>query len=90
MPIYNLLEYSKIYAKISASLWQYCGDEPDDNIADSKSFKSKSSITDNTINAGIANLKILEMPLINCEITLDLDWSENCAICEQIEQQHFQ
>ena len=22
----------------------------------------------------------LEMPLINCEITLDLNWSENCVI----------
>ena len=24
--------------------------------------------------------KTLEMPLINCEITLDLNWSENCFI----------
>ena len=24
--------------------------------------------------------KTLEMPLINCDITLDLNWSENCAI----------
>ena len=22
------------------------------------------------------------MPLINCEITLNLKWSENCVICE--------
>ena len=22
------------------------------------------------------------MPLINCEVTLDLNWSENCVICE--------
>ena len=55
----------------------------------------KSSITDDTNNAGIADVKIvvplkwlsnllriLEMPLINCEVTLDLNWSENCVICE--------
>ena len=24
--------------------------------------------------------RTLEMPLINCEITLDLNWSENCVI----------
>ena len=31
----------------------------DDNITDSKSFKFKLSITDNTNNAGIANVKIV-------------------------------
>ena len=24
--------------------------------------------------------ELLETPLINCEITLDLNWSENCVI----------
>ena len=24
--------------------------------------------------------RTLEMPLINCEVTLDLNWSENCVI----------
>ena len=96
MPMYNLLEYNENYTKTSDSLWQYRRDEPDDNITDSKSFKSKSSITDNINNAGTANVKIvvllkylsnfgrtLEMPLINCEVTLDLNWSENCVICEE-------
>ena len=36
MPMYNLLEYSENYAKTSASSWQYCRDEPDDNMTDSK------------------------------------------------------
>ena len=93
MPIYNLLEYSENYATTSASLWQYFRDEPDDNMKDFESFKFKSSI--NTNNAGIADENIvvplkylsnfwrnLEMPLINCEVTLDLGWPENCAICE--------
>ena len=22
------------------------------------------------------------MPVTNCEVTLDLNWSENCVICE--------
>ena len=26
MPMYNLIEYSDNYAKISESLWQYCKD----------------------------------------------------------------
>ena len=95
MPIYHLLEYSGKYAKRSASLCQYYRYEPNDNIEDSKSFNFKSNITDNTKNDGIANVKIvitlkyfsnfrrtLEMPLINGEVNLDLNWSDNCVICE--------
>ena len=59
MPMYNVLEYSENYAKTSASLRQCCRDKPDDNITDSKSFKFKSSITDNSNSAGIANVKIV-------------------------------
>ena len=45
MPMYNLIEYSDNYAKTTGSLWQYFRDEPDDNIEDSESFKSKIKIT---------------------------------------------
>ena len=31
MAMYNLIEYSDNYAKTSGSLWQYFGDEPNDN-----------------------------------------------------------
>ena len=48
MPLYNLLEYSDNYAKTSGSLWQYYRDEPNDNSADSESFKSKTKITGKT------------------------------------------
>ena len=48
MPVYNLIEYSGNYSKTSGSLWQYYKDEPNDNIADSKSFKSKVIITGKT------------------------------------------
>ena len=42
--MYNLIEYSDNYLKTSGSLWQYYKDEPNDNIADSESFKSKAKI----------------------------------------------
>ena len=50
MPMYDFIEYSDNYAKISGSLWQYFRDEPDDNLADSESFKSKIKITGKTPN----------------------------------------
>ena len=39
MPMYNLIEYSDNYAKTSESLWQYYRDEPNNNLANSESFK---------------------------------------------------
>ena len=95
MPMYNLIEYSDNYAKTSGSSWQYFRDEPDDNnIEDSKSFKSKIKITEKTPNNNnvkdveiIVPLKYLsnswrtlEMPLINCEVNLTLTWSSTCVI----------
>ena len=50
MPMYNLIEYSDNYAKTSGSLRQYYGDEPNDNLADSESFKSKIKIAGKTAN----------------------------------------
>ena len=48
MPMYNLIEYCDNYAKTSGSLWQYYRDEPNNNLADSESFKSKIKITGKT------------------------------------------
>ena len=48
MPMYNLIEYSDNYVKTTGSLWQYFRDEPNDNLADSDSFKSKIKITGKT------------------------------------------
>ena len=45
MPMYNLIEYSDNYSKTSGSLWQYYKDDPNNNIADSESFKFKVKIT---------------------------------------------
>ena len=52
MPMYNLIEYSDNYVKTSGSLWQYYRDEPNDNLADSESFKSKIKITGKSPAAG--------------------------------------
>ena len=52
MPMYNLIEYSDNYSKASGSLWQYYKDDPNDNISDSKSIKSKVKITGKTTNGG--------------------------------------
>ena len=94
MPLYNLLEYSDNYAKTSGSLWQYYRDEPNYNLADSESFKSKTKITGKTPNNGnekdveimvplkyLSNIgRTLEMSLINCEVNLILTWSSTCVI----------
>ena len=94
MPMYNLIEYSDNYAKTSGSLWQYFRDEPDDNLADSESFKAKIKITGKTPDDDnekdveimvplkyLSNFwRTLEMPLINCEVNLILTWSSTCVI----------
>ena len=44
MPIYNLIECSNNCSETSESLWQYQKDEPNDNLANSESFKFKVKI----------------------------------------------
>ena len=44
MPIFNLIEYRDNYSKTSGRLCQYYKDEPNDNIAESETFKSKIKI----------------------------------------------
>ena len=82
--------------KTTGSLWQYFRDEPDDNIEDSESFKSKIKITGKTPDDDnekdveimvplkyLSNFwRTLEMPLINCEVSLILTWSSTCVITD--------
>ena len=82
MSMYNLIKYSDNYSKTSGRLSQYYRDEPNDNLADSESFKSKIKIRGKTPAAGnekdveimvplkyLSNFwKILEMLLINCKL----------------------
>ena len=49
MPMYNLLEQSKNYKKITGSLWNYYRDEPRNPLStNSESFKYNTSIAGNT------------------------------------------
>ena len=94
MPMYNLIEYIDNYLKTSGRLWQYYKDDPNDNLTDIESFKSKVKITGKTPKNGntkdfeiIVPLKYLsnfwrtlEMPLINCEVNIILTWSNDCVI----------
>ena len=94
MPIYNLIEYSDNYSKTSGSLWQYYRDEPNDNLADFESSKSKIKIIGKPpANGNEKNVEImvplkylsnfwrtLEIPLINCEVNLILIWSSTCVV----------
>ena len=104
MPIYNLIEYSDNYAKTSGGLWQYFRDEPDDDLEDSESFKSKIKITGKTPDDGnekdvekmvplkyLSNFwRTLEMPLINCEVNLILTWSSTCVITDSADAGTFE
>ena len=103
MPMYKLIEYSDNYSKTCGSLWQYYKDDPNHNLTDSESFKSKIKIIGNTPAAGntkdveiIVPLKYLgnfwitlEMPLINCEVNLILTWSKDCVITNSTAEGKF-
>lgn len=80
IPVYKQLEYNENCSKISESLWQYCRDEPEYNVADSESFKFKSKTTSNTNDAGAKDIKIaLSLKhLINFWRTLEVLLPINC------------
>ena len=98
MLLYNLIENSNNYSKTSGSLW------PNNNLADSESFKYKAKITGKTPDNGdtkdveiIVPLKYLsnffrtlEMSLINCEAILLLTWSKDCVITNSTGGENFQ
>ena len=50
--MYSLIKYSGNYPKTFGSLWQYYRDKPNDNLENSKLFKSKTKITGKTSAAG--------------------------------------
>ena len=104
MPMYNLIEHSDNFSKTSGSLCQYYKDDPNDNITDSESFKFKVKITGKTPDNGntkdveiIVLLKYLtnfwrtlEMPLINCEVNLNLHGLKIALFLLQLEKQNLQ
>ena len=82
MQMHSLVGFGDNYSKTSGNLWQCYRDEPNDKITES--FKSTIKITENTTdNSNTKNiekavplkylsnfLRTLEMPLVNCEISL--------------------
>ena len=104
MPMCNLIEYSDNYSKTSGSLWQFYRDDRNDNITQSESLKSKIKITRQTpADGNTKNVEIvvplkyysnfwrtLEMPWINCEISLDLIGLKILLFRLQLEKQSLQ
>ena len=97
-PFINCISEINNTQRTPGSLWQYFRDESvaNDDIEDSKSFKSIIKTTGKTPNDDnekdveiMAPLKYLsnfwrtlEIPLINCEVNLILTWSSTCVITE--------
>ena len=96
MPMYNLLEYSDNYESSgSLSQFKRDEQNLDNNgniaivtRADSSSFKSKSGFTENVNGATIIGplkylsnfFRSLQMPLINCKIHLELNWTKSSVM----------
>ena len=75
MPMYNLIEYSDNYAKTSGSLWQYCKDIPTRDANGTKDVEIMVPLK------YLSNFRrILEIPLINCEVNLILTWPSTCVL----------
>ena len=78
-------------------------DDPNDNIAQSESFKYKLKITGKTpagVNTKDVKIAVplkylsnfwrtLEVPLINCEVNLILTWSKACVISSATGETNF-
>ena len=106
MSMYNLTEYSDNYSKnpeVYGNTTTTISDDPNDNITQSESFKSKIKITGKTPAEGnkkdveiIVPLKFLsnfwrtlEMRLINCEVNLIFTWLPTCVISSATEETKF-
>ena len=79
-------------------MWNYYRDEPSNSLSsDSESFKYKTSIVRNAPedNDSLADAKVViplkhlsnfwrasNIPLINCEVELILNWSTNCVLAD--------
>ena len=79
-------------------MWQYYRDDPNDNITQSVSFEYKIRITGKCLVAGntkdvkiavplkyLSNFwRILEIPLINCEIGFGFTWCNKCVVSSAV------
>ena len=71
MPMYNSIKYSDSYSKISGRLWQNYKNEPNDNLTDSESFKSKIKLTGKTsYNANTKDVEVTVPLKYLCNLNL--------------------
>ena len=86
----DFIEYNKNYRKTTGSVLNYHKYQPTDPITESKSYKFKTSIIRKTANNKNVSVEFslplkhlsnfwrtLNIPLINCEVSLTLAWYEN-------------
>ena len=90
MRMYNLMEYKGNYSKTSRTLWHYYKDKPNDNLAESESFKYKVKIMGNTPADGNTKMIVLLKYLIKIIVPLNYlsnFWRThempliNCKVC---------
>ena len=95
--MYNVCKCSKNYSKTSGTSWNYTRDISVDPVKSSEPFKYKASIRGETASDGntkeaefsvpsnnLSNFwRTLDMPLINCEVSLTLTWSKNCVTTDE-------
>ena len=73
MPMYNLLEQSKNYKKITGSLWNYYRDEPRNPLStNSESFKYNTSIAGNTYDGDGGGNNANKVDKIETEVVIPL------------------
>ena len=91
MLIYDLIEYSDNYAKLSWSLWQYLKDVPTGTKTDSEPFKFKAGITGSTLTDGDTKDVEIAVPLkylshfwgaLEMPLNPMLIWSAKCVITD--------
>ena len=65
-----MIDYSDSYSKTYGSLWQYYKDDPNDNITQSESFKSKIKITGKT-RGWLYNWLFVRLSLFQRKLQID-------------------
>ena len=91
--MYNLIEYSENYSETSERLWQFIRDQTPVTASGNPKNVSTANSTEAAENGVFENAKIavklkhlsklwksLEMPLINCKIHLELNWTKDCVM----------
>ena len=94
-PMYNLLEYSKNYRKTIGSLYNYYRDELNDDADVDAGVDgydvNKNGKQETELAIPLKYLgnfwRALNIPLISCEVSLELKWNKNCVMTSLEERQ---